>query len=54
MSFLGDEKVLWHNGDPLTNGLFGVPKGDCSASDFDLKTCVLRPIINIQPSNEVQ
>jgi hypothetical protein len=36
------------------NGIFGMPKEDATSLDFDPLTCVLRLILNLTPSNEVQ
>ena len=55
ISFLHDnDLVLDSEGNPLANGLFGVPKGDVAAADFDVHSCILRLIISLVPSNELQ
>ena len=55
LSFLGDHELLRDSeGQPLVNGMFGVPKADPAGEHFDLDTCLLRLIINLVPSNEIQ
>ena len=55
INFLSDDELVYDStGRPLTNGLFGVPKGDITAKDYDPDTAVLRLIISLVPSNEVQ
>ncbi len=54
LHFIGRGDLITWKGDPLLNGCFGVPKGDVLAEDFDVTTCVLRFIVNLQPSNDLQ
>ena len=41
-------------GSPLVNGLFGITKGDVHAAGFDVASCILKLIISLVPSNELQ
>ena len=55
ISFLPDAELVYDStGAPLVNGIFGMPKEDATSLDFDPLTCVLRLILNLTPSNEVQ
>ena len=54
LHFIARSDLITWKGDPLLNGCFGVPKGDVLAEDFDTTTCVLRFIVNLQPSNDLQ
>ena len=48
-------QLIYHNGRPLHNGALGVGKGKlikCNATGVSLE--VLRPIINLAPSNDLQ
>ena len=35
LEFVSDFDLVWHNGRPLVNGAFGVPKEDPSLPSFD-------------------
>jgi hypothetical protein len=55
IDFLHDSELLYDStGMPLVNGIFGVPKEDAAAVDFDQLKCILRLILNLTPSNEIQ
>jgi hypothetical protein len=54
VKFIEDKDLVYWKGEPLLNGAFGVPKGDLTAPDFSVDTCVLRFIVNLQPSNDIQ
>ena len=45
---------MFHNGAPLLDGLFGVPKGSVLDDGLSLSTCPLRAVSNAIPSNSVQ
>ena len=49
------DQLIWHNGQALTNGMFGVSKGTKVWSERHNRMIgVLRLIINLIPSNELQ
>ena len=54
IDFLPARDLIWHHGEPLLNGVFGVPKGEVGSPGFDPLTCWLRLIIQAMPTNEVQ
>ncbi len=54
IKFLQASELITHNGRPLLNGLFGVPKGNIFEDGFDLDSCILRLICNCIPTNELQ
>ena len=54
LSFRARSTLVQYRGKYLTDGMFGVPKGNIHAEDFSLDTCVLRLILNAIPSNELQ
>ena len=52
--WLRDDELVWHNGERLLNGAFGVTKGDVLAANFDLDECDLRLILYCIPTNSLQ
>jgi len=54
VKFIEDKDLVYWKGEPLLNGAFGVPKGDLTAPDFSVDTCVLRFIVSLQPSVDIQ
>ncbi len=54
ITFLADDELIVWGGQRLLNGAFGVPKLVDGDVNFDPKEVVLRLIINLQPSNQLQ
>ena len=54
IDFLSDDELVYDStGRPLTNGMFGVPKGDITAKDYDPDTAILRLIISDPDSRDL-
>ena len=54
VSFITKEQAIWHRGQRLGSGFFGVPKGELGSAGFDPQTASQRLIANAIPSNELQ
>ena len=54
VEMLSDDELIYHRGEPLLNGAFGVYKEDSAKDGFDAATAPLRLIANLMPSNDLQ
>ena len=55
-TFVRDDELVRHprSGEPILNGLFGVPKGAVTDADYSHDSADLRLIVNAIPANSIQ